>query len=84
MPVFAFLLIGVCSLFSPRTGFPQSLTISGSSMLYPLERAWIAAYMKKYPDSRIRGSVPARCAIGTVRLSPAVGERAGKNRSRTS
>ncbi len=54
MPVFAFLLIGVCSLFSPRTGFPQSLTISGSSMLYPLERAWIAAYMKKHPDSRIR------------------------------
>jgi phosphate transport system substrate-binding protein len=51
--VFVFILVISCSLLSPRIGFSQSLTISGSSMLYPLERSWIAAYMKKHPESQI-------------------------------
>lgn len=51
--VFAFILITSCYLFFTQTGFPQSLTISGSSMLYPLERLWIAAYKKKHPESQI-------------------------------
>lgn len=50
------LLVAVClaPFISPGTGWSaDSITISGSSMLFPLEQVWAIAYMKSHPGLHI-------------------------------
>ncbi|MHB1606521.1 MAG: phosphate ABC transporter substrate-binding protein PstS [Leptospirales bacterium] len=49
-------LVAVCllPLMAPKTGrAADSITISGSSMLFPLEQVWAIAYMKSHPGLHI-------------------------------